>query len=191
MARKKHAYPLVETTVTYLEMREPPSRPTVAAPMTKLAIMRAGELTVSFYRYLYNTVGEPWSWTERRLLDDRALGKIVENPLVEVYVLYAGGAPAGFVELDKRRDREVELAYCGLIPEFIGRGLGSYLLDWAVHAAWLKKPERVWVHTCTHDHPRALSVYQRAGFEAYERRVEKIVPIEALLSAPPSGGESG
>ena len=133
----------IETTVTYLEMREQPSRPTVAAPMGKLAILHADAPPVSFYRYLYDTVGAPWNWTDRRMIGDDALRAVIHDPLVEIYVLYVGGVPAGYAELDKRVDREVELAYLGLIPEFSGRGLGSYLLDWAVHAAWAHKPVRV------------------------------------------------
>lgn len=191
MAKKAKRW--IETTVTYLEMREQPTRPSVPAPLGKLAILRAEHPPVSFYRYLYNTVGEAWYWSERRALDDAALGAIVHDPKVNIYVLYVAGVPAGYVELDRRREREVELAYFGLVPEFTGRGLGSYLLDWAVHAAWAGAPERVWVHTCTLDHPRALPLYQRAGFVAYKRQAEK---VEALEQHPaqrcsPSDGGSG
>lgn len=170
----------IETVVTYLEMRTPPTRPAAPAPVGKLAILRAEAPTLSFYRYLYDTVGEPWNWTDRRVLPDDELGAVIRDPKVEIYVLYSGGVPAGFVELDKRREREVELAYFGLIPEFVGRGLGTFLLDWAVRAAWLDGPERVWVHTCTLDHPRAIAMYQRAGFTPYKQATEQVVALDAL-----------
>ncbi len=167
MAYKKASGEQLETTVTYLEMTSPPRRPATAAPPGKLAVLRAERPTVSFYRYLYNTVGEAWHWSERRRLDDEALRAIIRHPEVWIYVLYAAGVPAGFAELDTRRAGEVELAYLGLTPEYVGRGLGVYLLDWSIAAAWTHQPERVWVHTCTLDHPRALPLYQRAGFVPY------------------------
>ena len=180
MARKTPAKELLETTVTYLEMREPPRRPTTPAPLGKLAILRAERPTVSFYRYLYDTVGEPWNWSERRMLDDETLRTIIHDPRIELYVLYVAGVPAGYVELDRRVDGDIEIAYFGFVPDFTGRGLGPYFLDWGVSQAWTHEPTRVWVNTCTLDHPRALGLYQRAGFVAYERRVETVVALAAL-----------
>jgi GNAT superfamily N-acetyltransferase len=91
--------------------------------------------------------------------------------------MYTGGVPAGFVELDRRREDEVEIAYFGLLPEFIGRGLGRYLLAWSIDKAFALAPEgishRLWVHTCNHDHPEALALYQRAGFDVY--RQERLI----------------
>lgn len=161
----------LEMVITYLEMRDPPARPPTPNPhrAEKLALMRAERPIVSFYRYLYNTVGEPWLWYQRRRLADEALRDIVQDPRVGVYVLYVGGVPAGFVEIDWRADQEAELAYFGLLPEFVGRGLGPYLLDWAVREAWSKGPRRVWVHTCNFDHPKAIAVYQRSGFVPYRQ----------------------
>lgn len=66
----------------------------------------------------------------------------------------------------------IELAYFGLIPAFIGQRLGPYLLDVAIRAAWAREPSRVWLHTCTLDHPRALATYDRAGFRVFERKIE-------------------
>lgn len=155
--------------VTYLEMRAPSRRPNVLPGGSKIALMRAERPTASFYRYLYNTVGEPWFWFERRKIDDAALEAIIQDPLVQVFVLYADGVPAGYAELDGRAGPDIELAYFGLIPEFIGRGLGVYLLGWMADEAWRQSPERFWVHTCNLDHPRALGMYQRAGFTVYRQ----------------------
>jgi GNAT superfamily N-acetyltransferase len=160
----------IETVVTYLEMTAPPAQPPRPAPQPGLEIRRAQRPTVSFYRYLYAAVGEPWTWTVRRWLSDAELAAILGDQRVEVNVLWAGGVPAGYAELDRRAPPDVELAYFGLMPEFIGRGLGAYLLDWAIHHAWRARPRRLWLHTCDLDHPRALEVYQRLGFRIYHRR---------------------
>ena len=156
-------------TVTYLEMLAKPARPPTPVPAAKLALMRAERCTVSFYRYLYNVVGEPWLWYERRLWSDARVAKLLAQPEVEIYVLYGWGAPAGYFEL-VRAAGDTELAYFGLVPDFIGRGFGAWFLNAAIDTAWLGVSQRVWVHTCTFDHPRALGLYQRCGFKVYERR---------------------
>lgn len=160
----------IDDTVTYLEMFErPPARP-VPAPLAKLALIRAEECTVSYYRYLYETVGTPWVWFERRLWSDAALVAELAKPTTEVFVLYVGGVPAGYFELDAAEARQTELCYFGLMPEFIGRRLGPFLLNAAIEQAWSRPLDRFWVHTCTFDHKRALPLYQRAGFVVYARR---------------------
>ncbi|UCH76180.1 MAG: GNAT family N-acetyltransferase [Rhodospirillales bacterium] len=162
-------------------MQVAPSRPPTPLPRTasKIALLRAEKPTVGFYRYLYGAVGEPWRWYERNLLSDKALAAIIGDPSVEIYVLYCDGAPAGYAELDRRRDGEVELAYFGLIPDYFGRGLGRYMLDWAIDTAWSGQPRRLWVHTCTLDHPAALAVYQKAGFMPYKQETVTIVDPDA------------
>lgn len=167
---------LLDVTITYLEMRERPARGPARPPRLteKIALMRAERPTVGFYRYLYNSVGQPWRWYERNQLSDEKLAAIVQDEKVEVCVLYYGGTPAGYVELDLRQDREIELAYFGLIPDYIGIGLGKYLLDWAIDSAWERNPNRLWVNTCTLDHPAALPVYQKAGFVPYAQEVIRI-----------------
>jgi GNAT superfamily N-acetyltransferase len=160
----------IDDTVTYLEMFErPPVRPQ-PAPLGKLALMRAEACSVAFYRYLYNTVGEKWVWFTRREWSDAALAAEIQKPTTEIFVLYVGGVPAGYFELDAEQPRETLLSYFGLMPDFIGRRLGPFLLNAAIERAWSRPIERCWVHTCTFDHPRALPLYQRAGFVVYDRR---------------------
>jgi GNAT superfamily N-acetyltransferase len=126
---------------------------------------------VELYRSLYDAVGRPWHWVDRKRLSDDELARILGDPAVEVHVLRVGGEPAGYAELDRRVAGEIELAYFGLMPAFVGQGLGGYFLRWAVARAWSYAPRRVWVHTCTLDHPSALPCYLRAGFREYARAV--------------------
>src|SRR5437660_8104746 len=108
---------LIDDVITYLEMRARPLLPRIPAPLTKLALMQAESCTVSFYRYLYETVGTPWLWYERRLLDDAALAGEIHKPTTEIFVLHVGGVPAGYFELDAAPPQETELRYFGLVPE--------------------------------------------------------------------------
>lgn len=163
----------LDVTVVYLEMwagREAAAE----APRADVAVVRAHRPTVAYYRFLYDHVGGPWHWYERRDMDDHRLARTVQDPAVEVDVLQVGGVPAGYAELDGRVAGEIELAYFGLMPEFIGRGLGAFFLGWAVRRAWELGPRRVWVHTCSLDHPRALGTYLRAGFAEYARETIQI-----------------
>src|SRR5579859_7710449 len=93
------AMALLDDVITYLEMREPPQTPRLQAPFAKLALMRVEGCTVSFYRYLYETVGTPWLWYQRRLIADSALAAELAKPTTEIFVLYVGGLPSGYFEL--------------------------------------------------------------------------------------------
>ena len=177
----------VDTVVTCLEMLSRPTRPSPHPPSSvRTALIRAEPPTVSFYRYLYNTVGGDWTWVSRRLMSDDELRGHITDPKVEIYVLYVDGAPAGYGEIDRRAgDRDVELAYFGLMPDFIGRGVGRYLLDTIVDIAWTGPTSRLWVHTCDLDHPRAIGTYQKAGFVPFDQYVETLTdPRLAGLPLP-------
>ncbi len=179
----------ISLTVTYLEMLERPTRPTVPAPSRpRVSLVRAQSPTVSFYRYLYDTVGEPWTWVKRRMMDDESLRDAITAPDVEIYVLWADGVPAGYGEVNRGLQAgEVELSYFGLIPEYIGKGLGWYFINAMIDIAWASEPNRVTVNTCDLDHPRAIGNYQKAGFKVYRQSIEREVDPRAVgLPLPPA-----
>ena len=158
-----------DVTITFLEMRARPALPRIE-PAGPVALLRAKTPTTAFYHYLYDAVGRAWYWTDRKQLNDEDLAAIIQDARVEIYVLHADGVPAGYFELDRRRAPTVDLAYFGIMADFIGRRLGPYLLARAIETAWTGGTERFTVNTCTLDHPRALPMYQRFGFVPYERR---------------------
>ena len=157
-------------TITYLEMTARPPRLPLPVPHAKLALLRAEHCTASFYRYLYDAVGQPWLWYLRRTWTDEQLRRHLDRAEISLSVLYVAGVPAGYFELERGGSDDAELCYFGLVPDFIGRGLGYYFLQAAIDTAWLEPIQRLWLHTSTYDHPRALGLYQRAGFRVYERR---------------------
>jgi GNAT superfamily N-acetyltransferase len=170
--------PEVSTTVTFLEMKDEPLLHVVAPSNLKLMLMRAERPSVGFYRFLYDAVGRNYQWTDRKRLSDDDLSAIIGDERVEVWVVYVAGQPAGYFEVDARREPgEVELLYLGLTRDFHGIGLGKWLLAQAIRACWARKPQRVIVETCTLDGPAALPLYQKLGFVPYDRR-EKIVTVE-------------
>ena len=165
---------LMKTTVTFLQMLAEQNTRIAAPANLKLMLVRAENISVGFYRYLYTAVGGGYHWIDRNKLDNASLATIIQDPKVEVWVLYASGQPAGYFEVDGRQSTVVELQYFGLLPEFHGLGLGKWLLAEAIRACWAKQPGRVIVETCTLDGPAALPLYQKLGFVAYDQREKEM-----------------
>lgn len=157
-----------EVTVFYLEMRSPSQR-VVPAPHEGLSVEHIVSPTVSYYREIYNAVGRDYHWFSRGKLSDKALAALITDPRDELHVLHVDGKPAGFAELDRRQPGEIELVQFGLMPAYIGQGLGKWFLQWTVDKAWSYEPQRFWLHTCTLDHPAAVPNYLQAGFTEYRR----------------------
>jgi GNAT superfamily N-acetyltransferase len=128
-------------------------------------LVRLQEPTVSFYRYLLDTVGRGRMWPDRRAESDEQLAGLLAEEHRHVTVLSIGGVPAGFFELEGRQAGVVVLERIGLVPEFTGRGLGRYLLAAAVEAAWALEPDMVRTETTELDDPRSLLLLQWAGFD--------------------------
>lgn len=161
----------MKVKITYLEMFARLER-IVPPPREGLAVVHVPTPTVAWYRSLYNAVGRDYDWTSRKKLPDADLAALLQDPLLEIHVLTADGEPAGFAELDRRIEGEIELVQFGLTPAFIGQGLGRYFLQWTIDKAWSFSPRRFWLHTCTKDHPAALPNYLKAGFAVYKEEVK-------------------
>ena len=171
---------VVEYTVTYLEMTD---RPAASSPPPVseggFALMRAEQPPVHYFLYLYRTVGAGYQWVDLLQWSLEELTAFVQNEKVELFTLHHRGAPSGFFQLDFREDRVCDLAYFGLMPEAVGRGWGPWLLSQAIQEAWApaRAPGllKMTVNTCTLDHPSALRMYQRAGFEPVRRETRRRV----------------
>ena len=174
----------VAVRVTFLRMD---ARTAAARPLpADTTLVRLAQCSVPFYRYLYGTVGAPYLWWLRRSLRDTELASILRNPSVSVHVLYRGGEPAGFFELDASLRPIVNLSYFGLLPHAVGQGIGTAFLDAATDAAWRAGARTVTVNTCSADHERALPNYLRAGF-GKTRIVDETwdIPTRLGLTIPP------
>ena len=167
MESTNNAPELVDVTVYHLEMLAVTQR-TVPAPRDGLTILHARRPSVPYYRFLHDAVGKDYHWLSRRKLPDDELAAILGDPRHEVHVLHVDGSPAGFAELDRRQPEEVELVQFGLMADFIGQGLGKWFLQWTIDKAWSCQPRRLWLHTCTLDHPAALPLYKKAGFVQFK-----------------------
>ena len=161
----------IANVVTYLEMRMPfvPQKPQRGSELS-LRSVRAPSL--DWYRDLYRRVGERWLWFSRAVMDDRALAARLADPATEILALDRDGDAIGFAELDRSVENEIEIAMFGVVPEATGTGAARFLMDEALVLAWVPGTRRVWLHTCTFDHPAAIPFYRRAGFTPYKFAIE-------------------
>jgi GNAT superfamily N-acetyltransferase len=126
-------------------------------------------------------VGGDWYWRDRLTWDYARWMSVIGKSGYETWVAYLHGTPAGYFELDPYPDQSVEIAYFGLLPEFVGKGIGGVLLTRTIDRAWKTGAQRVWVHTCSLDHPAALRNYQARGLRLFK---EESVMVPALGEAP-------
>jgi GNAT superfamily N-acetyltransferase len=152
----------------HLEMTDPSQLVPARARSRDFSVIRAEIPSPTFSRFLYTAVGGDWYWLQRLAWSHAQWERHLERPGVETWVAYVAGTPAGYFELEAQAAGNVEITYFGLLSPFIGRGLGGPLLTATVERAWAMGARRVWVHTCSLDHPRALSGYQARGFRVFD-----------------------
>jgi ribosomal protein S18 acetylase RimI-like enzyme len=160
--------PVREVRRTYLEMTARTDLRPARSGHTYARVERVEACPASFYRYLYSEVGRAYQWVDRLPWTDDEIRAHLATPGVSVWLLTVRNAPAGFFELKAAGDGSTEIAYFGLLPEFIGHGYGKHLLTEAVERAFDEGAGRVWLHTCTLDDPAALPNYLARGFRAFK-----------------------
>jgi len=174
---------------TYLEQRSAAEVRAAREPAAAVDIVQLELPSPEFSRFLYATVGGDWHWADRLPWGRDTWLEYLSRPLVETWVGWVRGTPVGYVELAGSSSCEVEIAYFGLLPGFLGRGLGGHLLTVGLRLAWTmaaRRPDaepvrRVWVHTCTLDGPAALANYQARGMVAYRTEDAEV----AVPASPP------
>lgn len=157
--------------VHFLEMHEQPAD-TIPAGFHLQFNLWPKPVEVEAYRKFYYGVGRQWYWLDRMLMEDAALYEKINAPNVDIYVLHIEEQPAGFAEFVRENDY-VEILYFGLLPDFIGKGYGNYFLQTVIRQAWNYQPHHIQLNTCELDHPNALHVYKKAGFQLLRTAVEQ------------------
>lgn len=187
----------IASLVTYLEMTEPPA-PRPVPELPGLTLRRVIDPTLDWYRDLFRRIGTDWLWFGRLVMPDDEVLATIRHPAVEVHALEQDGRAEGLVELDRRTSPDIELAYFGVTPRVQGKGAGRWLMGHALRQAWVHRPRRLWVHTCSLDHPGAVAFYVRSGFRPYRRAVEVaddprligLAPLDSAAWLPVIGQET-
>ena len=120
-------------------------------------------------RFFYSLVGKPWNWTDRLSWTDNEWKNYVNNPQLKTFIAYYKNTPAGYFELEQKNE-VIQIHLLGLSPSFTGKGLGGYFLTRALEIAWsLPNTKRIWLSTCSDDHPSALQNYISRGMQVYKK----------------------
>jgi len=163
-----------KVTRTYLEMRAPSELQGALCDDARIRIEQIPQCAPSLFRYLYVEVGRKYHWTDRLPWTDEDIAKHLLQPEVSLWLMTYDGEAAGYFELRKCDDGSVEIAYFGLLSQFLGRGLGKHLLTRATEQAWAAGANRVWLHTCTLDDPAAMPNYLKRGFRPFKTEIYTI-----------------
>jgi len=181
----------VEVTTWSLEMIDPSQLRPSPQPAGSVEIRRAVRPSPELGRFLYTAAGGNWYWIDRLAWTYGQWLQRLSHARVETWVGYLDGTPAAYFELDGATEGEVEIAYLGVLPAFIGHGLGGWLLTEAIRRAWAMGADRVWVHTCTLDASQALANYQARGMRVFNERVEPVELPDQLPGPWPGAGIHG
>ena len=157
----------IAVTTWYLEQCNPAQLRHARVPSPAPLIMQAQTPLPMLNRFLYTAVGGHWYWRDRLSWSYARWHAWLARPAVQTWVLYDAGTPAGYIELERQAGDDVEIAYFGIMREFLGRGLGGHLLSVGIDRAWAMGARRVWVHTCSLDGPAALANYEARGMQRY------------------------
>jgi ribosomal protein S18 acetylase RimI-like enzyme len=159
----------LSVTVSHLELKPADWTRRGAPPALSVTIEQIAKPTAALYLDLYDRVGRPWLWYERRLLGDTALAALLNRQGHELHVARHDGNLAGYYEL-----YEDEIVFFGLTPDYIGRRIGPWLLDRAIERGFARGSSRLTLNTNTVDHPRALNTYRKAGFRVVRTETKEL-----------------
>jgi GNAT superfamily N-acetyltransferase len=173
----------IAAVVTHLEMTvRPARRPDSQVAWTLRKVAHPG---TDWFRELYLRVGAEWMWYARIRMSDADLAARIQSPRVAEYALVHDGRDEGLLELDFRETGACEIGMFGVTANLVGSGAGRWLMNRALELAWERDVSRVWLHTCSFDHPAALNFYRRSGFRPFQRQI--VVEDDPRLdgTAPP------
>lgn len=160
--------------VSYLVMYAPEQLRAKPFDDPRLVIHPVNPPSWQFNQSMYRRIGADWNWQEKRDWPEDRWRAYVEAPGLHSFAATWSGEPAGYFELREDAHGGIEITYFGLLAGFIGKGLGGAMLGCALQRAWMLGPDRVWVHTCTLDHPAALANYQARGMRIYRTAIETV-----------------
>ena len=159
----------IAAVITHLEMTGPPTPRSV--PPGYWTLRKEAMPGVDWYRELYRRVGQEWLWIARLRMAEAELAARLQSPHIEIYAPVNESRDEGLLELDFRDAGACEIVFFGVTANLVGTGAGRWLMNRALELVWSRPVERLWLNTCTFDHPSALAFYQRSGFQAFRRQI--------------------
>lgn len=165
----------MQATRTYVQMTDPSQFRPAFGDFPSFTVRLVPNPSPELYRECYHTVGKDYHWRDRWDWSDEEIARHLATPGITLHVAQLDGRFVGWYELRRVADDDsIEIAYFGLAPDALGKGIGKHLLSYAVQDAWALNPKRVWLHTCTLDHPAALPNYVARGFTPYRTETYQV-----------------
>lgn len=159
-----------DVTIFYLEMHTQSELKAKTCENSSISILKCTTKQWKYNKFLYQFVGDAWQWFDKLECSDEEWQNYVEQKGLHTYVMYDNASIAGYFEL-LQTDAYVDIAYFGLSREYIGKGIGGFMLSEAIKAAWKLETPKLSVNTCTLDHPSALKNYEARGFKIVKTKV--------------------
>ena len=158
-----------EVERNYLEINSIKDLNEVVKPNKDCSLSLLKPINFQLNKFFYKNIGKKHKWTDRLVWTEAQWIDYVSNKKIKTYILKYQNDLAGYFELIFHSDeKEVEIAYFGLLEEFQNKKLGSYLLSQAIKKSFNNKVKRVWVHTCSLDHKNALKNYIARGMKIFK-----------------------
>lgn len=160
--------PLIKTKITYMDMTGGLARSGQDTELNEYTLHLEKKPNVEWYIDSYRTIGRDYIWNYRPGQTIEDIRNIIQSDNCEIYTLCKGDAAIGMAELDVSDPKNIEIVHFGLIPAFVGQGIGQKFLLQIITMLWARQPDRIWLSTCGLDHPQAISFYQNAGFMIFK-----------------------
>jgi GNAT superfamily N-acetyltransferase len=160
----------IANVVTYLALDAPLGAAPVDRPDLKL--VRIAEPSVRRYRNLVSRIGDPWLWTSRAAMSDAEILAMLTKSGNQLHLLLKDDAEIGIVEFHADGPEVAEVNLFGVVPEATGTGAARWMMLEALRRVFVPPVRRVWLHTCTFDHPAALRFYRGLGFQPWKFAIE-------------------
>ena len=153
----------------YLEITSPGEIKLSSKPkgICKISIKNPPDFQIN--KFFYKQIGKSYHWIDRLIWDDLKWMNYTKNTNLETYIMTDNDELIGFFELlFYPETRKCEIAYFGILDQYIGKKYGGYLLSEALKLGFRKKTKKVWLHTCSLDHKHALNNYLGRGMKIFK-----------------------
>ena len=152
----------------YLEIKSLKSLNEVICPNEELILEKVSPPNIEINKFFYKNIGKKHRWVDRLIWDNLKWVSYIENNNVYTYILKLKDDLVGYFEIiNDENSKSTEIAYFGILENFIGKKIGGYFLSEAIKICFNNYSNRVWVHTCTLDHKNALKNYLKRGMKIF------------------------
>ena len=159
----------------YLEIKSISELIEVKKPLENLHLEKVEPTDFQLNKFFYKQIGKKHRWVDRLIWNENQWIRYINNSNVKTYILQDGNDLAGYFEqIFDQKKLEYEIAYFGILQDYVGKRLGGYLLSEAIKKSFLMGANRVWVHTCSLDHKHALKNYLSRGMKIFKSEIINI-----------------